>query len=246
MVHSQSVGTLVFSGAGHGGSTQVYIITQNSKWDQINSSNKYLSPFQNPNPNFDYHGYGVVEQEDKIYLVGGDSGRYQNIIQVINFQSVDKVQIARTRRWIFIENLKNAVYKPAVIYREKLLLIVGNGFSTTCQDVHYLNLSSNITGVYASTVDCGEFDDRHYMYNAGIYDIVGGDVSIFGGHGADRSCIQQTVSDDNIGVHWKCVPSSKSAFEGLGYHQSWCGIFGCVVKLWYYHIVVLNFEICTT
>ena len=28
--------------------------------------------------------------------------------------------------------------------------------------------------------------------------------------------------------------------------QSWCGIFECVVKLWYYHIVVLNFKICTT
>ena len=32
----------------------------------------------------------------------------------------------------------------------------------------------------------------------------------------------------------------------VAYAQSWCGIFGCVVKLWYYHIVVLNFKICTT
>ena len=30
------------------------------------------------------------------------------------------------------------------------------------------------------------------------------------------------------------------------YGQSWCGIFRGVVKLWNYHIVVLNFRICTT
>ena len=52
----------------------------------------------------------------------------------------------------------------------------------------------------------------------GIYDIVGGDVSIFGGYGAEESCIQQTVSGDNLGIKWKCVPSSKSALEGLGYY----------------------------
>ena len=39
-----------------------------------------------------------------------------------------------------------------------------------------------------------------------------------------------------------------SAKINYGYRnaQSWCGIFGCVVKLWYYHIVVLNFKMCTT
>ena len=46
--YSQNAGTLVFSGWGHGGATQVYIITQNSNWNQVESSDKYLSSFQNP------------------------------------------------------------------------------------------------------------------------------------------------------------------------------------------------------
>ena len=112
VVHSANVGTLVFSGYGHSGLTKVYIITQNSNWDKIKSSDKYLSPFQNPGPGSNYYGYGVVEQEDKIYLVGGYSSGHRNTIQVINFQNVDKLQIAKTRQWIFIENLKNAVYGP--------------------------------------------------------------------------------------------------------------------------------------
>ena len=218
VAHSPKVGTLVFSGAGYSGSTRVYIITQNSDWDKIKSSDKYLSPFQNPDPSSDYYGYGVVEQENKIYLVGGfTGGRHQNTIQVINFQNVDKLQIAKTRQWIFMENLKNAVYEPAVIYRKEKLLIVGRTWNpSTCQDVQYLNLASNLTGVYAGTIGCGKYDEGYY--HPGIYSIVGGDVSVFGGSNAEESCIQQTASGDNLGRKWKCVLSSKSAFEGLGYH----------------------------
>ena len=213
VAHSANVGTLVFSGDGHNGLMQVYIITKNSNWEKIKSSDKYLSPFQNPGPRSDYFGYGVVEQEDRIYLVGGYSGEYQNTIQVINFQNVDTLQIAKTRKWIFIENLKNEVLEPAMIVREEVILIVGK--TGTCQDVQYLNLASNLTGVYANTVDCGKYDEG-YRYPV-IYDIVGGDVSIFGGRVAEESCIQQTASADNLGKQWKCVPSSKSALEGLGY-----------------------------
>ena len=103
-----------------------------------------------------------------------------------------------------------------MIYKGDELLIIGNGDrSTTCQDVQYLNLAANLTGVYAGTIDCGKYDNG-YAY-IGIYDFVGGDVSIFGGYEAGESCIQQTGFGDNIGVQWTCVPSSKSAFEGLQY-----------------------------
>ena len=88
VIHSANVGTLVFSRDGHSGSPQVYIITQNLNWDKIKSSDKYLSPFQNPNPSLDevwpssgYYGYGVVNHEEKIYLVGGYAdGSKQNTI----------------------------------------------------------------------------------------------------------------------------------------------------------------------
>ena len=135
VAYSENVGTLVFSGFGHSGSTRVYIISQNSNWNKIESSNKYLSPFQNPDPSSDYYGYGILEHEERIYLIGGQSGRYQNTIQVINFQNVDELQTAQTRQWVFIESLKNAVMYPAVISsrssrrslitREEELLIVG-------------------------------------------------------------------------------------------------------------------------
>ena len=75
--YSQNAGTLVFSGYTHRGATQVYIITQNSNWNKIESSDNYLSSFPNPNqilPNFGYFGFGVVEQDDKIYLIGGSIG----------------------------------------------------------------------------------------------------------------------------------------------------------------------------
>ena len=77
---------------------------------------------------------------------------------------MDKLQIAKTRQWIFLVNLKNAVYKPAMIVREEELLVVGwTGDSTTCQDVQYLNLASNITGVYEGTIDCGKYVDGYYQ-----------------------------------------------------------------------------------
>ena len=76
--------------------------------------------------------------------------------------------------------------------------------------------NDTLCGVYAGTVDCGKYNVG-YDYPA-IYSIVGGDVSVFGGSNAEESCIQQTASGDNLGRKWKCVLSSKSAFEGLGYH----------------------------
>ena len=104
-----------------------------------------------------------------------------------------------------------------MIYREEKLLIVGRtGDSTTCQDVQYLNLASNTTGVYAGNIDCGKYKLGHVA--PGVYGIVGGDVSIFGGIGAGESCIQQTASGDNLDIQWKCVPGSKTVFEGLGHY----------------------------
>ena len=131
VVHSQNVGTLVFSGYGHKGQTQVYIITQNPDWNTIVSSEKYLSPFQNPYPVSNYYDFGVVEQDNTIYLVGGWAGSYQHTIQVINFDNVKTIQDAQTRNWNFIESLKHAVNKPAMIYLGGELLIVGQTGDST-------------------------------------------------------------------------------------------------------------------
>ena len=93
---------------------------------------------------------------------------------------MDKLQTAKTRQWIFLENLKNAVYAPAVIIREEKLLIVGRTSescrSTTCLDVQYLNLASNLTGVDAGTIVRGKYDVGYA--HPGICDIVGGDIFI--------------------------------------------------------------------
>ena len=93
LAFSENVGTLVFSGWGHDGSTQVYIITQNSNWNKIEDSDKYLDSFHNPDPSSDYDSYGVIAHEDKIYLIGGYSNfqgsvTYHNTIQVINFSNL--------------------------------------------------------------------------------------------------------------------------------------------------------------
>ena len=145
VAHSERVGTLVFSGDGHNGICEVYIITQNSNWNEIGSSDKYLSPFINTSEepgskNNNYRGYGVVEHMDNIYLVGGNDDGYQSTIQFINFEEVENLQEAQTKQWVFMENLKNAVFKPAVIYSNEQLLVVGDtGVSkTTCQDVQFL------------------------------------------------------------------------------------------------------------
>ena len=109
----------------------------------------------------------MVEHKNKIYLIGGYSRSYQNSIQVINFDNVETLQDAQTRQWIFIENLKNAVYKPAMMYVGEELLIVGyTDDSITCQDVQYLNPARNTTGVYKSTIDCGVYNGH---YHSGMY-----------------------------------------------------------------------------
>ena len=63
----------------------------------------------------------MVEQDDKIYLVGGYAGSYQNTVQVVNFRDVDNFLTAQTRQWILMQNLKNSVIYPAVIHRENEL-----------------------------------------------------------------------------------------------------------------------------
>ena len=91
VAHSQNVGTLVFSGYGHSGLTKVYIITQNSNWNKIESSDNYLKNFKHPyrHPGVvgnDYWDYGVVEEKNKIYLIGGyTSSLDQNTIQTVDF-----------------------------------------------------------------------------------------------------------------------------------------------------------------
>jgi hypothetical protein len=105
--YSRNAGTLVFSGFGHGGATQVYIITQNSNWNQVESSDKYLSSFQNPTSSSSYWDFGVVEQDDKIYLIGGYTGNYQNTIQVLNLKNSKSLQESQTRQWSFMTSLKN-------------------------------------------------------------------------------------------------------------------------------------------
>ena len=49
-----------------------------------------------------------------------------------------------------MENLKNPVAGHAMIYRNEQLLIVGtDNDRSTCQDVQFVNLEENNTGVYA-------------------------------------------------------------------------------------------------
>merc|ERR1712127_885205 len=184
---------LVFSEFGHSGATQVYIITQNSNWNQVESSDKHLSSFQNPSSSSNYYAFGVVEQDDKIYLIGGYSDSYQtfNEIQILNLQNSGSLQQAQTRQWTFITSLKNAVRNPAVIYSNDQLLIVGKaGFYSKSRDVQYLSLASNTTGFYADTIDYGDYSDG--VSFPGMYNIAGGNVSIFGGAKASVNCIQQT------------------------------------------------------
>ena len=113
-------------------------------------------------------------------------------------------------------NLKTPVGYPAVVYSNDQLLVVGyTGNTVTCQDVQYLNLASNTTGVYAGSIDCGKYS--HGLEFPGMYNIVGGNVSIFGGWSALESCIQQTASGNDLDA-WECLSSSESALEGLGYY----------------------------
>ena len=97
--------------------------------------------------------------------------------------------------------LKTPAHRPAVVYSNDQLLIVGDtGSSGTCKDVQYLNLASNTTGVYARTTDCGQNLGVSYP---GMYNI--------------ESCIQQTSPATNLNSEWECLTSSESALEGLGF-----------------------------
>jgi len=233
--YSQNVGTLVFSGVGRKGATQVYIITQNPNWNQIESSDKYLSSFQNPRSGDegetnDFYSFGVVEQDEKIYLIGGYSDAYENDIrsykrhnqiQLLNLQNSASLQEAQTRQWTFITSLKNAVDSSAVIYSNGQLLVVGHTHDGdyqspyTRRDVQYLSLASNTTGVYAGIVDGGESSSG--LGYPGMY-MAGGKVSIFGGYfnKMDESCVQQTAPETDVDSEWDCLSSTESALEGFG------------------------------
>jgi hypothetical protein len=222
--YSRNAGTLVFSGYKNRygqyeeRATQVYIITQNSNWNQVESTDKYLSSFQNPSSSSSFYGFGVVEQDDKIYLIGGLTGSRRNEIQILNLQNSESLRESKTRQWSFMTSLKNAVYDLAVIYSNDQLLVVGDTrSSSTSRDVQYLSLSSNTTGVYAGTIDYGYYD--HGLRYPGMYNIPGGNVSIFGGIRALDSCIQQTSLSTNLASEWDCLSSSESALEGLGYNS---------------------------
>ena len=155
-----------------------------------------------------------MEQYDQIYLIGGYEHR--NDIQVLNLQNADSLQEAQSRQWSFMTSLKNGVAYPAVIHSNDQLLVVGRtGDSSTSQDVHYLSLASNTTGVYAGTIDCGDYSSG--LRYSGFYNVIGGNFSIFGGYKASPNCIQQTTQD--LESKWNCVSSSESALENLGYQD---------------------------
>ena len=82
----------------------------------------------------------------------------------------------------------------------------------------YLDLARHTTGVYAGTIDCGV---RKGYDSPGMYNVVGGDVSIFGGDGTKESCIQQAAPGHSVGKQWQCLPSSESVLEGLGIDDSY-------------------------
>jgi len=223
VAYSKNVGTLILSGSGHSGYTQVYIVTQNSNWNNVESSNKFLSPFHNPSGS-DLMGFGAVEHENKVYIIGGwtELG-YQNTIQSIDFTGVETLQDAKTKKWIFMANLKNSVNHPAVVYSNERLLVVGatdTGSASICGTVQYLDLAFDTTGVYSHTIDCG-FQENIGLRNPGMYSVAGGDVSIFGGSLATKNCIQQTASIAryDLASTWNCITSSDSALEGLEYSK---------------------------
>ena len=118
-------------------------------------------------------------------------------------------------------NLKNSVNRPAVVYSNERLLVVGatdTGSATICGTVQYLDLEFDTTGVYSHTIDCG-FQENIGLRNPGMYSVAGGDVSIFGGSWATKNCIQQTASiaSYDLASTWNCITSSDSALEGLEY-----------------------------
>ena len=108
-----------------------------------------------------------------------------------------------------------------IVYSNGQLLIVGyTGATSTCQEVQYLNLVANTTGVHTGTIDCGQYENYEYP---GMYSIKGGNVSVFGGNNANKSCIQQTTPGNDLGSKWDCLSSSESALEGLGYEWDGSG-----------------------
>ena len=164
----------------------------------------------------------MVEEKDKIYLTGGFAtdtfgGPLHNTVQFVDFTGVDTLKDAKARKWIFMENLKNPVASHSVIYRNEQLPIVGSSlfgsskpsYVRTCQDVQFVNLEENTTGVYADTLDCGK-----YSKFPGMYSTIGSNVSVFGGSGAKEKCIQQIVSGNNLGSTWNCLSRSESVLEG--------------------------------
>jgi len=217
VVYSKNVGTLVFSGFGHNGNTQTYIITQNSNWDKITTSDKYLNSFQNPKSGSEYYNFGVVEQYGKIYLIGGYDGKnIYNDVRVLDVRDVHSLQEAKTRKWNLIAHLKNNVSKPAIIHSTDQLLVAGRTpDSGNCHDLQYISLASNTTGVYEGTIDCGK-EGFNGFSRPGMYNIPGDEVSIFGGNHPKESCMQQLQSPMyGLDKPWRCLSSSETTLEGF-------------------------------
>ena len=114
-----------------------------------------------------------------------------------------------------MESLKNVVGFPAVIYTNDQLLIVGyTGNLTTFKDIQYMNLASNTTGVYRTSIQRGDFSG---FKNPGMYSVAGGNFSLFGGQKAYASCLQQIKSEHELDSPTRCLTDSESALEGLEY-----------------------------
>ena len=122
-----------------------------------------------------------------------------------------------------MESLKNVVGYPAVIYTNDQLLIVGHtGNYTTFKDTQYMNLASNTTGVYRTSIQRGDFSG---FKNPGMYSVAGGNFSLFGGQKAYASCLQQIKSENELDSPTRCLTDSESALEGLEYHDDGSGTF---------------------
>ena len=148
-------------------------------------------------------------------MIGGNSNSFQNTIQVVNFENVGNLQEAQSRQWSYMENLKNSIFRPAVVYSNEQLLVFGESTSETCSNVQFLDLASNTTGIHENAVNCGKMNvDLEYP---GMYGVSGGEVSIFGGYWASESCIQQTVAGEKLDSEWECLSGSETSLDGLGF-----------------------------
>merc|ERR1719500_489487 len=223
VAYTKNVGTVVFSGYNHGGATQLYIVTQNENWAAVTSTNKYLNPFETPDPTGYYYYYGVTEHQDTLYLIGGYcNGQYSSIVQSLNLKEVTSLQSAQARNWIQIGNLNSDVNYSAVQFLNDQLLVVGYK-QNEATNVQFFDLNTMTAGSYTSVIDAG--NSANGLIWPGMYVVNGGNVSIFGGSQASTSCIQQTTPEDDLDSKWKCLSASKSKLDGLEYQNTGYSIY---------------------